>query len=566
MAREIRIPFADAIAEQNLLRPWFSMLSLAQQTSLKIAYGCPLSADKQDDRGWSELDYYYMLAGSCTYDALGYLKTVTPLPYVPQEYPEVWMVWGVRAGKSDMAAATIIAYESTCGGHEAYARPGRPIIVFQIAADLRLAKYSLHSIKGAIDQMPWCKDWIKQVTADRIDLSNGVTIAVTPPTVKSIRGYDSPAATLDEVGVWYVEADSANPDSQVYSQVTSRQAQFANPKIVGISSPWAMQGLLYDRHMAGTNGCHIFCDEHRKTKVVADCPACRSLRIPHQGRLVMHGTTASLGNPLIRKTWLQSQLNADPRSFARECLAQFQESISGFLDAGRVEEAVQHGLLERPPEPGKLYLAAMDPAFRRDTFAVTICHADEQLGIIQDVSRRWVPPPGLPLNPETIIASELVPLMKQYRVLTIATDQYQFESLQQLALKHGLALDPTDFTASSKSEIWGNFKGLVNRGRIQLLDVPEQTRELKQLEAKLSPAGNVQISAPEGQHDDLATVIALAANRAVWMLPAADVPPPKVPTIKDEIDAQVMKKLHDKRFAQSDAEEYGDDSSYLADG
>ena len=43
---------------------------------------------------------------------------------------------------------------------------------------------------------------------------------------------------LDEVGVWYQDADSANPDFEIYDQVNSRQAQFAHPKIIGISSPW----------------------------------------------------------------------------------------------------------------------------------------------------------------------------------------------------------------------------------------------------------------------------------------------------------------------------------------
>lgn len=413
-----------------------------------------------------------------------------------------------------------------------------------------MSRYSVHSIRGAIEAMPWCKGWIKYpVTADRIDLTNGVTIATTPPTVRAIRGYDSPVAVLDEVGVWPTDADAANQDVEVYNQVISRQAQFEHPKIIGASSVWAMSGMLYDRWHAGTNGCKLRCQTcWGMPQSRPDCPACESLRKPHQDRLVTHCTTAGANNPLVQERWLRAKLDADPRVFARECLSVFSESISGFLDAGKIEEAVQHGRLEIAPEPGRYYVAAIDPAFRRDAFALAVCHADPKLGIVQDVSRRWLPTAGQTLNPETLIATEIAPLLKRYNVMSVNTDQFNFASLQQIALQHGLSLEETPFSAGSKVEVYGSLKALVNTNRLQLLDIPEQTRELKQLEAKLTPGGMVQISAPEGQHDDLATVIALAAHKAIWMLPAAKPAEPPPETLQGIIAKQVQQKHTATRF------------------
>lgn len=466
------------------------------------------------------------------------------------------MVAGIRAGKSTALAATITVYEATCGGHEEHTRKDRPVICFQIAQDLRFAKYSLHTIKGIIESMPWCKSWITDVTAERIDLKNHVTVVVTPPTIKSLRGYDSPVSVLDEIAIWYTEADSANPDIEVYNTAVSRQAQFEFPKIVGISSPWSKQGLLHRRYEAGTDGCKIRCNVCvENIRDGLDCEACKKLRRPHQNRLVLHSTSAGLGSPAVKDVWLKQQLEADPRNFARECLAIAQESISGFLDVAKLESAVDHNVIERIPDPKMYYVAAMDPAFRHDSFAFAVGHVDPAKGVVIDVIRRWVPVGGGSLNPAEILADITVTL-RDYRVFTVYSDQYQFESLQQLAMNLGFSIEPVDFTASSKSEIYGNLKSLVNQRRIRLLDEPTTLREIKQLEQKLTQAGNVQIGAPKDQHDDLATVVALIGHKSIWMLPAVETPAPKLPTDIDIIKAQVEAKQQTRFVGRDENDEW----------
>lgn len=520
-----RIPFTVAIAEPRLLKGVFGELSVPQQVAVKALYGAPLDGVKVDERGWTELDYYWAMRGYGKVDDLGYLTSVmAPGPYQPEEFREGWCIFGVRAGKSSMVAAFVVTYEAVCGGHEDKVKPGRPAMCFLIAQDLRMSKYALSSIHEMLRNIPFLeadhptRSWITNRTADRIELKNNITVAVCPPTVKSIRGYDAPVAVLDEVGVWYTMTDSANPDSEIYRQVTSRQAQFEFPKVVGISSPWAKHGLLYERWQQGTNGERVLCRTCRRTAAVT-CPHDHGGKDASKGVLVLHAPTALLHNPHVKKEFLAMERRRDPLAFDREYKATFMASVSGFLSGPALEACVDRGVVERPPEPQHVYVAALDPAFRHDAFACAVAHVDEQHGVVVDAVRQYKPLPGLALDPAVVLA-DLAPLLRAYGIFTAYTDQYQLESLGQLALQHGFSLDPVQFTATSKAAIYGSLQQLVAQRRLLLLDHAETLQELGMLERR-ALNGRVHIQAPEGQHDDLATVIAIVCYKCLWLLPLA---------------------------------------------
>ena len=512
----LRIPFAAAIEEKLLLKARFKELSTHQQVVLKVLYGCELTTIK-DDKGFSELDYWYAGQGFGIYDELGYLTGIMPdpTPYVAKEYEEAWIIAGRRAGKSDALMSTIVAYEATCGGHEEYIRRGQQAHCFQIAQDMRMARNSLHFIKATIESSTVLKKLIKNITADSIELTNGLNVTVTPPTVKSTRGYANPVAVCDEIGVWYQDVDSANPDMEVYRATKPGQTQFEFPKLVGISSPWNKGGLLYQYYTAGTDG--------------KDAP--KSERDRFSNCLVWRATTASLGNPRIKKSWLVAEKDRDPRAFEREYLAVFQDSISGFLSPSLLKDAVEAGVVERPPDTLSHYVAAMDPAFKRDAFGFAICHATTSNEIVFDLMRRYVGTVDQPLNPLDIL-KEIADICRKYKIAVVYSDQYHMETLQQLSLQLGFSIQGIPFTATNKAAIYGNLQQLLNQRRLKLLDDHETLKELRQIEREVAPGGNVQISAPRGQHDDMATVVALAADNAIWMLPdkpAAPKPPPKTP-------------------------------------
>lgn len=427
---------------------------------------------------------------------------------------------------TDAIAATQVAYEALCGGHEDFIRKGQRAICFQIAQDLRMARYSLHFISAALESSPIGKAAISQVTADRIDLNNGITISVVPPTLKSVRGYACPVAVLDEVGVWYQESDSANPDYEIYRALSPGQLQFPNRKIIGISTPWNKSGMLYKFYNAGTEGRNIH----------PDLP-----RDEYRGILVLHGSTALMENPLVTRDFLQTEARRDPRAFERECLAVFQDSISGFLPSALIEKAIMKGVMELEPQALPTYVAAIDPAFKRDAFGLTICHRDNKGNLVVDAVRRWLGTQEKPLNPRMVLA-EIGLLLRQYRLDVTYSDQYHLESLSQLAQEFGLTIVGVPFTAKAKAELYGNLQQLFFQGRIRLLDHEEMLKELRVLERELTEGGNVQISAPSGFHDDLASTLCLAAQFAISLSPREEEQPEKVLSTQELCRLQVTQR------------------------
>lgn len=559
-AEDFRVPFQEAISEPRLLANRWKELSLPQQTTLKALYGLSLSDSVRDDRNWSELDYWFASQGRGTFDELGYLLAVdrsdSPI-YSPEEFNEAWLNEGVRSGKSSIASF-IVCYEATCGGHEAFLRQGRVGVCFQVAQDLRQAKYALHDIVANLEGMSFLgKDRIKAVTADRISLWNNMVIATTPPTVKSVRGYDSPVAVQDEVAIWYQDADSANPDFEIYRQLKSRQAQF-NPsavKLVGISSPWNKGGLLWQRCKAGTRGLKLRCDYHQQTPLTEGeiCPKCQKVQRPHRRHMVMTLPTAAINNPLVSKQWLEEQQSADPRAFRRECLAEFLDSVSGFLDADLLHAAVARGVVTRPPVAGITYVAAMDPAFRRDSFAFCVGHVEHGGKVVYDYLKREERAPGAPpLNPAECL-KDVATHCHAYGLSVVFTDQYHIESLAVIAQAYGLAVSEVNFQSGSKAEIYANLASLLNQRKLSLLDNEDGLNELLSLERSLQPGGGISISAPSGLKDDLATVQAIVAKQCQWLYPAAvasddGTPPGFYPD--DGLDARPMVDVIREQVAQ----------------
>lgn len=506
MSTDLRIPFEEAITEPSLLKKRFDGLSLPQQVLLKAFYGLPLSRSKIDPiTGFSELEYWAAFQGFAQYDALGYLESVTGVPdYLPQEYREGWGIIGRRGSKTDAFAATVVAYEAVLGGHESYLRQSQVGLCFLIAQDLRMARYSLKFVLGALESSPLLAKGIKQVTADRIDLKNNMTVACVPPTLKSVRGYANALGVLDEVGVWYQDAESANPDQEIYRALSPGQIQFPNPKLIGISTPWNKNGLLWKNYEAGTGGT--------KLPPAAD-------RAEFNNVLVMHGTTALMANPFVTPDYLRRERDKDLYAFQRECLAMFQDSISGFLPAALVEAAVDQNVYSRDPRATYTYVAVIDPAFRRDAFALTIMHRDEFGRVVQDIALRFVPPVGGTLNPRTCLI-EVAKVCQRFSLSVLYSDQYQLESLRELALEYGLMIMGVPFSAKSKAEMYGNLQQLFAQGQIRLLDHAETIKELKSLERTLTASSGIQIQSPAGGFDDMCSTVCIAAAQARLFLPS----------------------------------------------
>lgn len=511
------LPLAEVIDDPKLMKPCWDGLSRPQQVAILAFYGEPLTEP-------ADLAIWSILNDQVTYDALGYPTSITPFPYHPREYSVFVGILGRRAGKSAAITAFITLYEILFGGHLDHVTEGQDVIVPYIAQDLATAKANMGHIALMAAKSKTLEAQIKTSTRDKIEFKNGITVLPEPPAIKTGRGFAMPIVIGDEVGFWYRTSEAANPDYEVQRAVSYAQLQFPRAKQLLISTPYTEEGLLWDYWKAGTGGYKLPFEDQAE----------------YDDTLVLQASTAAMENPRITKKKLARLQTEDPEAFVRESLARFVTAISGFLAPELVTKATQSGIKARTRamnEKGTIqptYIGVMDPAFRHDSFAFSIFHMEPDGTIVQDLLKTWTPDKKLKitLDPSLIIA-EIAQSVVEWQLTYVVSDQYQLEALQQLAQQHRFTIIGNDFTGKSKAKMYGSVVQLLRTGKLKLLDLPIIYQQLTQLQKKLNAMGGVSIAAPNGKHDDVASVVALGCTVALQAFPVAK-PITKQKTLFDE--------------------------------
>lgn len=546
-----RVPFAVAIKAPKLLKPRFDTLTVPQQVVLKAFYGLPLNQE--------ELIHWSIFQGGATYDKLGYVTSVTPVPYTPKEYDTLVLYVGRRSGKTDAIISTAVAYEITLGGHKRFLKAGQEMKVPFIAQTAGDAVKNMNFIKLALEESPLLKNELApDQVASEIRLKNGIVVDPLPANKSVGRGHAIPVWVGDETAFWYTDPNAANPDFEVQRAISYAQAQFPDAKQFFGTTPWAEMGIAWEAFKAGTEGRKLKCEACRASKAEV-CSHYVEAREEYEGVLVIHATTAAMqaleavlrSKDKAKKRLIRLQ-KRDPEAFPRESLAQTLKSVAGWLNPEKIAKAIlgingEPAPLQRQPEIGKhLYVAAIDPAFRKDSFAFTILHHDPKYGFVQDYIRYWEPTQNEKLKPGEIL-DEIKATLDLYGLGAVYSDQYQLESLQQLAQDRHFTINGYDFTGKSKGQATGSFKVLLDQERLRLLENDLQKSQLEKLQRKVLQSGNVQISAPPGQHDDLAMVLILAARIAVWLLSEQPRPSERPKDVDSDHVKMVMEQIERRR-------------------
>ena len=485
---ESRVAFEEAVSEPLLLAKAWQKLSPPQKSMLKIMYGLPL-----DEEG---LRHYSIFQERATFDNLGFVTQVEPArDYIPMEHEEVWGVLGRRSGKTSGFLAFILVYEALLGGHTAFASKKQQVSSFIVAQKLDVAQGIIRDfIEPMVATSKILEKEIKKSNSDGLIFKNGHMILPAPPVTKNFRGAAIPVVAIDEAAFFYKDSDSANPDFEVIRAVTPAQAQFPNRKLVGASTIWSKEGIIWEAKNAGSYGHKLADDDDRKPKF--------------KHALVLVAPTPAMQNPLLSdRKWFEREFKKDPDAYRREILNQASDAISGLFAESLLRGAIQDAPEKREYNEDFFYVGALDPAFRGDDFAFTVGHYDAEKGFVQDLLKKWSPKEAK-LNP-AIILDEVKQDVLMYQVQVVYSDQYQLESLNQLAQERGFSITGHDMTANSKSRIYGSFLQLLRNGRVKLLRDYDQFQQLLLIQRTIGHGGYVRISSPAGKHDDLAQVAVL---------------------------------------------------------
>jgi len=431
-------------------------LSPGQETLLRTYYGLPLDE--------TQLEIYRR---ACGRDA-----------YVPQEQNEMDVIAGRRSGKTGYIAAPIVCFEALRDHGLPRGERGYVLLIAPVIAQARIGfrfirKYFLGS--RTLSQ------YVFKIRGDEIELRNGVVIACVACSYVTVRGMTVVAAVCDEMAFWQHEEIAASPEEEVLEALRPAMATVKRAKLLKISTPFRKEGTLYR-------------DFQRRAEL--DYP-------------VWQCSTAEM-NPSIQTSVLAKERQRNLERFEREYNAQFTENIISWIAPEVLDACIVRGRTELPRVENVTYVAAVDPAFVRNDFALAILHRPANGPLVVDRVERWAGTKKVPLGYEWV-CEEILHIVKEYGIHRVLGDQYCAPVIQQHLQKLGISYKPFTFGARTRADLFGNLKHALVQRKIELLDDPVLLHQLRALEEHAAAGGNVDIRPSYNQKDDVAITVALAA-------------------------------------------------------
>ena len=441
----------DAIHDPALFEPWFAGPTwTAWEVFLKALFGLPMTA--------ADLGVFHEITG----------REVAPT----EQATEAWLICGRRGGKS-FITALIATYLATFRDYSAHLVPGERGLVMCLAADRKQARVIFRYVLGLIEGVSMLRALIENVTAETIDLTNGISIEIHTASFRSVRGFTICAALCDETAFWRSE-ESANPDREILDALRPAMATITGALLIALGTPYRRSGVMHDawRDHFGRDG---------------------------DPTLVIKGDTRTF-NPTIPESVIDAAYERGPVSAAAEFGAEFRSDISSFVSRAAAEACVVEDRFELPPVSGTKYAAFVDPSGgARDSMTLAIGHLAGDCRVL-DAIREAKPP----FSPDGVV-QEFADLCKAYWVGSVTGDRYAGEWPRERFRAAGIAylLSP-----KTKSDLYRDILPLINSGQIELLDVPLILAQLLALERRTARSGKDSIDHPPRSHDDIINSVA----------------------------------------------------------
>jgi hypothetical protein len=403
-------------------------------------------------------------------------------PVPTRQAGETFLVVGRRGGKSFICALVGVYLAS----FRSYAlAPGESGVVMILAADRRQARVIFRYVKAFFEGVPMLRAMVENITADAIELSNGICVEVHTASYRSVRGYSVVAALCDEAAYWRSD-ESTNPDSEILAALRPAMATIPNALLMVLSTPYARAGVLWDAYKK------------------------------HFGKagnvLVWQAITRTM-NSRVPQSVIDNAFDEDPIAAAAEYGAEFRSDVEAFISQEAVDACIVPGRFELPPVAGTQYIAFVDPSGgSQDSFSLAIVHAEsvsEQA--VLDLVRERKPP----FSPEAVV-TEFAEDLRRYGLHELIGDKYAGEWPREPLLTHGIHYKISEKT---KSEIYQAALPMLNSQRVELLDNKTLRTQLVGLERRTSRGGKDSIDHRPGGRDDVVNAAAGALIQCVPVIP-----------------------------------------------
>ena len=215
-------------------------------------------------------------------------------------------------------------------------------------------------------------------------------------------------------------------------------------------------------------------------------------------------------NPTLQPSVLERERKHNEERFRREYLAEFTDQINAWVVPEVLEPCIVRFRTELPRIENAAYIIAVDPAFVRNDFALAVLHKAAGGLVVVDRVARWAGTKKAPLGYERV-CEMIAGFANEYGIREVWGDQYCAPVINQCLGKLGIRYRDYTFGARTRADLFGNLKHLLVQNKIELLDEPTLLQQLRALEERSAPNGNIDIRPRYGQKDDVAVAVALAA-------------------------------------------------------
>jgi hypothetical protein len=225
----------------------------------------------------------------------------------------------------------------------------------------------LNYTKSYFQNIPMLATLVEKETANGLELSNNVDIAVATNSFRAVRGRSILCAVLDETA-FYRDEESATPDVELFRALEPGLASLSGSIVIGIKAP-----------------------------------------------------TSAL-NPTIDQVIIDKALREDPNAARAEWLAEWRDDLADFISSEALRACVKDGVRERRPEGRHRYVGFVDPSGGvNDAMTLAVAHKEADTAIV-DTLREF----RAPFNPEAAV-SEFADLLRKYRLARVTGDRYAGE-------------------------------------------------------------------------------------------------------------------------------------------
>jgi hypothetical protein len=359
--------------------------------------------------------------------------------------------------------------------------PGEVATVAMIASDRRQARQLMNYVKGLIDGSALISAEVINQTQETISFAHRVNLEVHTTSFRSTRGYSYASVLLDELA-FFRDDLSANPDVELVRAVRPGLANLGG-RLLGLSSPHSRRGHLYAMHRA-----HFGKDS--------------DVLVIQAGGPVL--------NPTIGADVIARARAEDPVAARSEWDAQFREDISSYIDEALIDAAIPPGVMALTRSPGIKYYGFCDASSGAtaggDAFTLGIAHQERGGRIVLD-KLLWTDPL---FTPETVV-ERYAEAFSAFGVQSVYGDRWGKGWVSATFAKFGVTYTEVD---RPKSDIYAQVAPIFAAKRIELLDIPRLSTELRLLERKPRGGGRPdEIDHAPQARDDLCN----AALGACWI-------------------------------------------------